>query len=394
MEEMTGKIQRRTQSSLAMSLHDNDKSQSEHIPLDLTIEILSRLPAKSVGRFRSVSKLWSAITTSQDFINSFATRSLTSRPSVLITVRKGDMLFVFSSPLHKNSRFSCLASYQFTNLKYGYYHRFDYVRGLIFLQGSKQLDIWNPTVNRFFTLPELEGTEDNNCNYLGGILGYDQINGTYIVLRVIRESKICILTLGAQGQGSWRMITNGVPSHKPSLRFGGCINGVMYYVAFVDVGDGFKNRIVSFNVRSEKFSQIKYPEGTSHWCSCMISYEGRLALVDTLIFPSIDLWILKDGDRHEWTHNRFVLPLSEMDPIQKKNLHFKGVSNAGELIFAPLMLSESFNILYFDPRRNSIREVSFGGSVGDEFKSRYGFGKGCRYSMKVYPNHIESLISL
>ncbi|KAG7588261.1 F-box domain, partial [Arabidopsis suecica] len=311
--------------------HDNDKSQSEHIPLDLTIEILSRLPAKSVGRFRSVSKLWSAITTSQDFINSFATRSLTSRPSVLITVRKGDMLFVFSSPLHKNSRFSCLASYQFTNLKYGYYHRFDY------------------------------GTKDNNSNYLGGILGYDQINGTYIVLRVIRESKICILTLGAQGQGSWIMITNGVPRHIPSLRFGGCINGVMYYVAFVDVGDGFKNRIVSFNVRSEKFSQIKYPEGTSHWCSCMISYEGRLALVDTLIFPSIDLWILKDGDRHEWTHNRFVLPLSEMDPIQKKNLHFKGVSNAGELIFAPLMLSESFYILYFDPRRNSIREVSFGG---------------------------------
>ncbi|OAP12836.1 hypothetical protein AXX17_AT1G51280 [Arabidopsis thaliana] len=45
MEEKTRKIQRRTQSSSTMSSHDNDISQSEHIPLDLTIEILSRLPA-------------------------------------------------------------------------------------------------------------------------------------------------------------------------------------------------------------------------------------------------------------------------------------------------------------------------------------------------------------
>ena len=32
-------------STIATALHDNDISQSEHIPLDLTIEILSRLPA-------------------------------------------------------------------------------------------------------------------------------------------------------------------------------------------------------------------------------------------------------------------------------------------------------------------------------------------------------------
>ncbi|CAL9238205.1 unnamed protein product [Arabidopsis halleri] len=260
MEEKTGKIQ--TQSSSTMSLHDNDSSQSEHIPLDLTIEILSRLPAKSVGRFRSVSKLWSAITTSQDFINSFTTRSLASQPSVLLTVRKGDMMFVFSSPLHKNSRFSCLASYQFTKLKYGYHH----------------------------------GTKDNNCNYLGGILGYDQINGTYIVLRVIRESKICILTLGAQGQGSWRIITNGVPrhriiangvpSHRPAIRCGGCINGVLYYGAAVHVGGRLELSIMSLDVRSEKFNQIKFPEGYSN-CH-MVPYEGRLAIVKTLKFPSID----------------------------------------------------------------------------------------------------------
>ncbi|CAL9238206.1 unnamed protein product [Arabidopsis halleri] len=195
MEEKTGKIQRRTQSSSARSLHDNDSSQSDHIPVDLTTEILSRLPAKSVGRFRSVSKLWSAITTSQDFINSFPTRSLASRPSVLLAFYIGNILYVFS--LHKNSPVTCVGSYQHTKPNYGCYRRFDYLRGLILLQ-------------------------DNNSNYLGGILGYDQIDGKYIVLRVLRDSKICILTLGAQGKISCRIITNCVPRHRSIIRCGEC----------------------------------------------------------------------------------------------------------------------------------------------------------------------------
>ncbi|CAH8256457.1 unnamed protein product [Arabidopsis lyrata] len=369
MEEKTG---RRTQYSSTRSSHrtgprnlgvkgrpsrDNDTSQSEHIPLDLTIQILSRLPAKSVGRFRSVSKLWSTITTSQYFINSFATRSLASGPSGLLTVQKGDILFVFSSPLHKNSpdgQFSCVGSYQFTKPNFG--NLFDY-----------------------YYVHAAEGEY-----YKGCILRYDQIDKKYIVLRVFVDSKICILTLGAQGQGSWRIITNGVPRHKPTLRYGGCINGVMYYGALVDV---FKHRIMSFNVRSEKFNQIKYPEGSSHLCSYLISYEGRLALVDTLIFSSIDLWILMDGDRHKWTHKRFVLPFSEMKPKQKKKLHFKGVSNTGELTFATWGFSKSVYILYFDSRRNSIREVE---TVGDEFRLVEEY----MYTMNVYPNNIESLGSL
>ncbi|KAG7588260.1 F-box associated domain type 3, partial [Arabidopsis suecica] len=366
--------------------------------------ILSRLPAKSVGRFRSVSKLWSAITTSQDFINSFATRSLTSRPSVLITVRKGDMLFVFSSPLHKNSRLhnnnsdgplSCLGSYQFSNSNFGNIRRYDYLHGLVFLEFSERLVIWNPTLKRFFTLPEPQGIP-GKCDRGCIVLGYDSIEGKYMILRVLRDSTICILTVGAQGKGLCNciIITNGVPWHRPTTRFGGCFKGVMYYAAAVYVGDGFEHNIMSFNVKSEKFNQIKYPEGNSLVSSHVVPYEGRLAIVKTINFPSIDLWILTNGDRHEWTHKRFVLPLSEMEPILSEKLCFYGVSYAGELIFTQRRLFGSFYILYFDPRRNSIREVSVEGIVRDEFRSRYGFDKDCMYNMEVYPNHIESLMFL
>ncbi|XP_010418851.1 PREDICTED: F-box protein At5g18160-like [Camelina sativa] len=240
MEEKTGQTQRTTQSSSSVSSHDDDTSQSEHIPLDLTIEILSRLPAKSVGRFRS-------------------------------------------------------------------------------------LVIWNPKLKRSFVLPEPEDTQKGEYK-AGSILGYDQIDAKYIVLRVIGDSKIWILTFGALTQGSCRIVTNGFPKHRHTIG-GGCINnGVIYYSALVDVGVGIeKCCIMSFDISSEKFNEIKYPESCSLMNSRMIPYDGTLAL---------------DGDRHEWTHKRVVLPLSKMDLIQKKKPGFKGVSNAGETVLEKSCLKE------------------------------------------------------
>lgn len=80
----------------------------------------------------------------------------------------------------------------------------------------------------------------------------------------------------------------------------------MYYGATVYVGDGIEveRKLMSLDVRSEKFNQIKLPEGYYRKSCYMVPYVGRLALVKTFKFPSIDIWILTNGDRHEWTHNR------------------------------------------------------------------------------------------
>ncbi|CAN6888402.1 unnamed protein product [Brassica oleracea] len=63
----------------------HDKSQTKHIPLDLTMEILSRLPVKSIVGFGCVSKLWSTLTRHQSFINLFASRSSSGQPRLLVT---------------------------------------------------------------------------------------------------------------------------------------------------------------------------------------------------------------------------------------------------------------------------------------------------------------------
>ncbi|WZZ30732.1 hypothetical protein YC2023_014133 [Brassica napus] len=60
------------------------KSNSDEIPQHLVMEIIRRLPAKSVARFLLVSKSWANLITNRDFIKSFETRSCSSQPRLLV----------------------------------------------------------------------------------------------------------------------------------------------------------------------------------------------------------------------------------------------------------------------------------------------------------------------
>ncbi|KAL1223216.1 F-box protein [Cardamine amara subsp. amara] len=66
------------------------KRKTDVVPLDLLIEILNRLPAKSVVRFLLVSKSWAAIIHIKDFIRLFPYRSLTQPLRFLITLTDTD----------------------------------------------------------------------------------------------------------------------------------------------------------------------------------------------------------------------------------------------------------------------------------------------------------------
>ncbi|KAG2318890.1 hypothetical protein Bca52824_012103 [Brassica carinata] len=66
--------------------------------------------------------------------------------------------------------------------------------------------------------------------------------------------------------------------------------------------------IISFDVKSEYFNVINYPEGLSlSWFSSfhMIPYEGRLAFTEGAVY----LYILKDAHGRKWTRERYVLHL-------------------------------------------------------------------------------------
>ncbi|CAN6980048.1 unnamed protein product [Brassica oleracea var. botrytis] len=386
------------QNKIDGSTHDDDNDRSlsiEHVPVDLMGEILSRQPAKSIGRSRSVSKLWSSITTTQGFIKSFAARSSeSSQPCDLLIFSKRDKLFVFSFPQTE--------SYQFKIPRDGFLQRYDSVHGMVYLETSTQLMIWNPTMKRFFTLPEPEGSEGK---YITGSLGYDPIDCKYKALCHLTGDKIGTLTLGSQE--SWRILSQGFPSH--SRRMSDCvicINGVIYYQCFS--GLSLAHAIMSFHVRSEKFHLINYPSRDGCF---FVSYEGRLALmVSSNGHSGIELWILVNAENHEWVYKHFPTPYLRQTFWVLRDMKLKGVTDAGEFIYVYTPFSiytrrgdlihlssddwSGFIVIYFDPKENSSRVVKFLGISIDDLKRLRVLGSELIEGLSVVPNHIESLMSL
>ncbi|ESQ41815.1 hypothetical protein EUTSA_v10015829mg [Eutrema salsugineum] len=407
-EKQRDNIKQTTQSS---SHHDDDDHEntisqiSYHIPPELILEIVPRLPsAKSIVRSRAVSKLWSSITTTPDFINSFQTRSSPSRPCVLLLFKKLDKIFFFFSPLHQNKPEDQYPD-QLENTFYdnGHRNRYDSVNGLMCLKSSTQFEIWNPTMRRVvFSLPKPAGCHQTT----GSFLGYDPVNGKYKAVCILTFNKIGILTLGG-AQESWKIISKDIPEHVPAPAPGRCINGVIYYEAFVRTN----HVIMCFDLRSEELSLIEFPNDEKN-LGILSSYEGRLAFImRSNIVSGVDLWILEDAENHKWILQHFGPP-----PLPCRKWMLRGFTDAGEFIYVYTpaytyqrktgeggksictvkpqeSLYGSFSIAYFDPKKSSIREVKHGGISGDDIRRLDEVGFDLRFELSVIPNHIESLIS-
>ncbi|CAA7019020.1 unnamed protein product [Microthlaspi erraticum] len=157
-------------------------SSDINIPLDLTVEILKKLPAKSLARFRSVSTEWERIINKFIVINSIVTRCLTTPPRDLhlILNRRSSSEFTnlsysFLYPQITNEE-QLYNEYIFENSKgYDFRTSFQYVRGLIGFQcsGNGPFRIHNPTTRQFVSLPVtcLPAT----CIYLFGSEVFDHI---------------------------------------------------------------------------------------------------------------------------------------------------------------------------------------------------------------------------
>ncbi|RID41492.1 hypothetical protein BRARA_J01450 [Brassica rapa] len=353
----------------------HDQNSPKNIPFDLTFEILSRLPAKSIIRFQSVSKLWSSIIRSKDLADSFLIHSKT-RPRLLFTFKHFDsrQRFIFSAPEHDTEENSSTARHDMTISDLVYYIKSRPVNGLICCTRGSSIAVCNPTTRQILKLPD----------------------------------EHFVFTLGCQRQ-EWRKIEFiDVGDPYTDVKGGVCISGGIYYVI------GHK-KIARFDVRSEKVELINAPQEdmlneedikkvivyhssddistiNAH-CWTLVNHQGKLGGTDYKEFRLMRLWIQEEEDE-SWNIMTCDVPTEWGDLFIDKGLSSTGEIHTGEvmLVSDTLESSKPFTVYYYDMIRESFRSATVEGIADSEFRRGiHGFGKRNR-DMLCFPGHIENIM--
>ncbi|KAL0897110.1 hypothetical protein Bca101_081071 [Brassica carinata] len=388
---------------------DHAENCTTTIPFDLIIEILSRLPAKSLIRFQSVSKLWFSTIRSRTFVDSFYTRSMT-RPRFLFRFdhRESRRNFIFSAPQYEYCSdddryvFSAMARYDMTISDPDNCTFRDSVQGFIcftsavpkrFYDGTplfNSITVYNPTTRQIVKLPDFTP----NGRYVEALLGYDPVEDQYKVLCVMmlmmfgapdesqddiqQEHFVC--TLSSSQKQEWRNIENPTGDSYTSVFFGQiCIDGALYY----GVGE---SGIVKFDVRSEKVEYIKTPEESyisGSYNSTLINYNGKLGGLERSCEGNLmTLWVLEDAEKQEWSSITYDLPY-----YWDATLGY-GVTD-GEIHGSHMVFCPPFSVFYYDFDMDCISVVWIRGIKDGDLRVD-GFGELTGHT-SCRPGHIENI---
>ncbi|XP_010471149.1 PREDICTED: putative F-box protein At1g70970 [Camelina sativa] len=389
-----------------------EKSNFESLTEDHQMNILSRLPLKSLVKFLLVSKKWASMIRSTKFNVDYLSRSMT-RPRVMFMVQRDtsqppeptmlwfDTIYkeqtLTTEPLYTEVLFysvyqeeePLLSSGQ-QQLRISLHSKYGVsqpIRGLICLRLKTKLAICNPGTRMFHTLPEIQAPEDS---YITSFLGYAEATNVFKVLCLTQLKsheplggalEYLVLTVEPGQEESWRSITCPHKHACVSLQLEGiCKGGVLYYGAYrlqPDESQSNSDKLVlmSFNVRSEEFAVIRYPDYDSDYTNWrFVFYKEKIALVNDSDFdkedvndePNLDNETVNDEPNGTKVFHIIVLDEStqqwERTPIKilhweeavgAKEFYFQGTIGENELVFAQYSTKRGgpdYCVLYYNTR--------------------------------------------
>nr|XP_009764586.1 PREDICTED: F-box/kelch-repeat protein At3g23880-like [Nicotiana sylvestris] len=268
------------------------EQSSPSLPQDLIIEILVRLPVKSLLQLKCVSKDWLSLISSHEFVNthlSFNSKDCTRHRLMLqfMTYLKHCSVSLLFSGFSTDSfdldiptktpddRFDVVGS----------------VNGLICLSiGFKCLVLWNPSTRKFRHVPDIMNmlALDFVCQYMYGF-GYDEVNDDYKVVAVFSELTCACVSIYSLKNDSWRRLDDiqGLVAYNrwPKL--------VSRKLHWVNVGEG--RTIMSIDLVDEKYGKVEQPlyeEGQKFLKLGVLGNDFSVLCHYYLI--RADVWVMKE----------------------------------------------------------------------------------------------------
>ncbi|KAG2308796.1 hypothetical protein Bca52824_028544 [Brassica carinata] len=376
------------------------------IPIDLIIEILLRLPLKSIARCRCVSKFLASILVRPDFMDSFLASS-SARPQILFACQnqnKNEIRLYFSARQSQDpdeNSSTTVSSYHMGFPVDGLNLKCSAVSGLVCIEDRRIIKgrrtpklVWvicNPSTGQSLTLPK---RNTRKRSWITCFLGYDPIEKQHKVLGMSCERTKAedhqVLTLGGTEKLTWRRIECGIPQYVSPGPHSICINGVLYFKAQANRSSNGQDMIVCFDIRSEKYNFVKVMERAVHPQATLVNYNGKLALVRSQ-YPSglicsssigFEMWVLQDSEKHEWSNHIYKLPPRSEYICGGQNLFFVGMTGANEIALClNYLLSRPFYVYYYNLNCGTIRRVEVQGMGPFDWVHR----------VDAFLNHVEDL---
>ncbi|RAL42294.1 unnamed protein product [Cuscuta campestris] len=286
---------------------------SEYLPPEVITQILIRLPVESVVKCTAVCKAWYNLIKDPSFISGHleAASASPSPHSDLLLLR----LVRYGREVYQLRRDNdALEAYKQFLLPFvcgdGYFTVVCTCNGLICLADLWDIILWNPSIHKHFILPmSVLSYGLTSLSTLG--FGFDSRTNDYKVLLFVPKSSstenLTEVWLFSLNGCYWKKVSEIYPKHDWSRCKQAIVKGAFHWTtcSFNSNGDLFSHMILAFDISTEKFYAMDYPETLVHFAHevLLTKYEDSIAVV-TQNFDDgqIELWVMKDyGESSSWT---------------------------------------------------------------------------------------------
>ncbi|MFS7937408.1 putative F-box domain-containing protein [Helianthus anomalus] len=353
-------------------------------PEEIIEEIFSRLPVKSVLRFRSLSKSWLSIISGPPFTKLQINRA--TRTALFISVRDQGSGYrhLFSGSLDGGSVTHLMkidTPYVDQNTEA------EHSNGLVcFTYGDLFYDnhitlVLNPSTHKFFELPHPVVSDDNYimCNFFG----FDESRNEHKILNISPnwESYTIKITIFSLSNYIWRKIDVDCPVNIKRVYMGTsvCVNSTIHLM--------LKNplEILAFDLRTDKFSIVKIPL-VAGW-KRLIKTNGLLGILcHDLVEESnkMHILILQDYEKRVWVRETIRFPGSWKKMGRPSQWDF---GNTDKIFFSPSVLSEGlFEVPVYDMKSRCFKSI--------QFNLDHQFARPGAVELEEIKCYVESLIPL
>ncbi|XVF31143.1 hypothetical protein REPUB_Repub16aG0120100 [Reevesia pubescens] len=311
------------------------ENKKDNWPQDLLLSILSTLPAKSLLRFKSVSKYWRSLITNPDFIEQHLENqqrkdyprlifaSVGSKTDIVLeSVAIIDVEVVEEGGIKTRKGFE-RSSLNICHLPSDVYYMSNSCDGILCFFGKTNLFVYNPGTREFRILQigkegsSLATAYSSDCfgqvfsrHHLVGF-GRDQVTKECKIIRLFRpkgeqENHVheCeVFTLSSNARSSWRSIGEVAYFFKPAQR-PAYVNGALYWILDNRHANP-SEAIISFDLHTEKFLAISHPTCCTDAASSdqhrrrfmgLLSLRNSLCLVEPELRLQLNIWKMNQSN--------------------------------------------------------------------------------------------------